>query len=119
MSIAGRQIRLLELRSGKIPFERWFRSQKDKIARQRILAAITRLANPSYKGFESVGGGVQELRIFYGPGYRVYFGMKGDLFVVLLGGGDKSGQKKDIDDAKRLWKEFQDEIARYQQQFNS
>ncbi len=109
-----RDLKLLELRTGKCPFEAWYRSVRDVRARQRIFSTITRLADPRYRAFKSVGEGVYELRIFHGPGYRVYFGMKGDRLVVLIGGGDKSDQGGDIHEAKKLWKAFKDESERYQ-----
>ncbi len=55
---------------------------------------------------KSVGGGVQECRIHTGPGYRVYFGRDGDRLVVLLGGGTKTRQQQDIDDARALWQDY-------------
>lgn len=114
MSASARELKLLELRTGKCPFEAWYKSVRDIRARQRIFSTITRLADPAYRTFKSVGEGVQELRIFHGPGYRVYFGMKGDQLVVLIGGGDKGSQREDINEAKKLWKAFKDESQRYQ-----
>ncbi len=78
------------------------------------MVAITRLADINYRNFNSVGDGVYELRIFYGPGYRVYFGLRGREIIVLLGGGTKSTQRKDIARAKKLWSMFKNETQRYQ-----
>ena len=70
-----------------------------------VAAKIARLRDPNFLGWRSVGGGVLELRIFMGPGYRVYFGLSGSALVLLLGGGEKGTQKRDIEKAKRLWRQ--------------
>ena len=114
-----REIKLLELNSGKCPFERWYKSIGDQVARRRIAAAVTRLADSSFRSFKGVGQGVQELKIFYGPGYRVYFGFRTDTLVILLGGSDKNSQRDNIDEAKTLWKEYKDEPSRYQRKLVS
>jgi putative addiction module killer protein len=103
MTESVRELRVLES-AGRRPFERWYRSIGDKIARRRVFATITRLVDPTFAGFKSVGSGVFEARIFHGPGYRVYFGLEGDQLVILLGGGEKATQDKDIHEAKKLWK---------------
>ncbi len=108
-SKSAREIKLFVQASGFIPFEDWYKSLRDVTTRRIILAAITRLADRNYKNFKSVGNGVQELRIFYGPGYRVYFILKGDTLVILLGGGDKNSQRRDINEAQKLCKEYKDE----------
>jgi putative addiction module killer protein len=113
-----RKISLLELRPGYSPFERWYQALKDQTSRAKIFAAITKLANPGYQGFKAIGAGVYELRIFIGPGYRVYFGLRGNEIVVLIHGGDKSSQTEDINYAKKLWKQFKDENSRYKRDFS-
>ena len=118
METAERQIRLLEAQPGLCHFERWYGSIKDKVARSIIFAKLTRLADPQFAGFKSVGAGVFELRIFAGPGYRIYFALKGDQLVVLLGGGDKSSQKEDIDAAKKIWKTYKDETQKYRRKLS-
>ena len=77
-------------------FERWLRSVRDFQARARILARVVRLGEGHAGDARSVGGGVMELRIHFGPGIRVYFARIGDRVVLLLGGGDKSTQARDI-----------------------
>ncbi len=77
-------------------YARWFERLKDREARSRILARIRRLSLGNPGDVKSVGGGVSELRIDYGPGYRVYFVQRGETVIVLLGGGDKSTQAADI-----------------------
>ena len=86
-------------------FADWFRRLRDLKARARILVRIDRLALGNPGDVEPVGDGVSEMRIHYGPGYRVYFVRRGDEIVVLLCGGDKGTQARDIDLAKRLARE--------------
>lgn len=112
-----REIKILEVSAGHAPFEQWYDSIVDSTVRLKIFASITRLANPGYRNYKSVGSGVHELRIFYGAGYRVYFGVKGKNLVVLLGGGDKNSQKEDINEAKKLWKIYKDEVKKHQRKF--
>ena len=91
--------------NGKEPFTDWLYNLRDIMGRKRILARVTRLAQGNYGDCESVGEGVIELRMFFGPGYRVYFG-EDEHNVVLLGGGDKGSQGQDIGEAKACWKEY-------------
>ena len=67
---------------------------------------LSRIETGNFSQVKSVGGGVSECRIDYGPGYRVYFGQAGKALVILLGGGTKKRQQKDIEKAKALWKEY-------------
>jgi putative addiction module killer protein len=83
-------------------YARWFDRLKDRQARFRILARIRRLSLGNPGDVESVGEGVSEMRIDCGPGYRVYFKQTGATLVVLLAGGDKSTQTRDIEKAKEL-----------------
>lgn len=83
-------------------FDQWLRRLKDRQARLRILARIDRLAHGNPGDAKSVGRGVSELRLTYGPGYRVYFVPEVDRVVVLLCGGDKSTQQADIRRAHAL-----------------
>lgn len=83
--------------SGKEPFTEWLYSLRDTIVRKRILSRVSRLQQGDC---EPVGEGVSELRLFFGSGYRVYFGEQGKQIVVLLCGGDKGSQSKDVDQAK-------------------
>ncbi|QQR91041.1 MAG: type II toxin-antitoxin system RelE/ParE family toxin [Myxococcales bacterium] len=92
-----------------VPFVEWLGALKDKRARAKIRARINRLELGNFGDCKSVGGGVSELRISFGPGYRVYFGRDGQTVVVLLCGGDKSSQARDIEKAKLYWKEYKDE----------
>ena len=80
-------------------FDRWFRKLKDRRAAARVLVRIQRLAAGNPGDVKPVGGGMSELRIDFGPGYRVYFLHEGDRMILLLCGGDKSSQRGDIPNA--------------------
>ncbi len=84
---------------------RWFEALRDREARRRIQTRVRRLTVGNPGDFESVGGGVHELRVDYGPGYRVYFMRQGMALIILLAGGDKSTQARDIARAKRLFRQ--------------
>jgi len=89
-------------------FEAWLKGLKDRRATIRILDRIVRVESGHLGDVKPVGEGVSEMRITYGPGYRLYFVRSGNVVIVLLCGGDKSTQKKDIAEAKHLaktWKE--------------
>jgi putative addiction module killer protein len=87
-------------------FQRWLDGLRDRRAQVRIAARL-RLAEAGNLGdWKSVGGEVSEMRINYGPGYRLYFTRRGSLLVVMLAGGDKSTQSKDISRAQRILKEL-------------
>lgn len=83
-------------------FRKWRLRLKDDRARALIASRLDRLAFGHAGDVEPVGQGISELRIHYGPGYRIYFQQRGDTIIVLLCGGDKSTQSKDIKAAKRL-----------------
>jgi len=87
-------------------FRKWWTRLKDKRALGVIFARLDRLAYGHAGDAEPVGEGISELRIHYGPGYRVYFQRRGDTVVILLCGGDKKTQVRDIKTAKRLAKEW-------------
>jgi putative addiction module killer protein len=87
-------------------FDRWLRKLRDKRAAARIEVRIRRLQLGNPGDVEPVGEGVSELKINYGPGYRVYFKAEGDRLILLLCGGDKSSQDRDIKEAKRIAKEW-------------
>ena len=92
---------MIEIRKTEI-FAKWLDGLHDIRARARILARIERLAAGNPGDVKPVGEGVSELRIGYGPGYRVYYKKHGQQVVILLAGGDKSTQTKDIKTALRL-----------------
>ncbi|MBL1278058.1 MAG: type II toxin-antitoxin system RelE/ParE family toxin [Ectothiorhodospiraceae bacterium] len=93
---------MIEVRKTEI-FTKWFNNLNDRRARARIQARIDRVEMGNFGDVAPVGGGVSELRIFYGPGYRVYFVQKNTVVVViLLSGGDKTSQQSDIAKAKKI-----------------
>lgn len=87
-------------------FDRWLTGLRDRRAVTRIAARLDRLASGNSGDAQPVGDGVSELRIHYGPGYRVYFLQRGPVLIVLLCGGDKSSQERDITQAKALAAEW-------------
>ena len=89
-------------------FDRWLRKLKDRRAAARVLVRIDRLAAGNPGDVKPVGEGISELRINYGPGYRVYYLQDGDELILLLCGGDKSTQDDDIKNAKRIAKEWKE-----------
>ncbi len=90
---------------GRSPFAGWFDSLGASAA-ARVAAALARLEQGNLSNAKSVGAGVFEYRIHAGPGYRLYFGRDGDRLIVLLGGGTKARQQRDIETARRLWREY-------------
>jgi len=87
-------------------FEKWLKKLKDRQGKLRILERIDRLAHGNPGDVKPVGRGVSELRLAYGPGYRIYYLQDGTTLILLLFGGDKSTQGKDIDKAQQLADEW-------------
>ena len=96
---------MLELSNGTIPFERWY-DDLEQTTQRAIDARLTRISVGNFGDHKSVGGGVFELRIPKGAVLGVYCGLKGNEIVVLIGGGDKSTQVRDIEKARNLWKRW-------------
>jgi putative addiction module killer protein len=90
------------------PFSEWLTSLRDARAVGVVRSRLNRIRLGNFGDCKSVGGGVEELRIDFGPGYRVYYGRKGALVVVLLCGGSKKSQARDIATAQSQWKEYLD-----------
>lgn len=99
-------IRLYQDTSGHAPFRAWLNSLKDLQAKSKVNIQITRLRLGNPAKAKSVGEGVLELKIDFGPGYRVYYGQDGEHMVLLLLGGDKSTQSTDITKAKEYWADY-------------
>jgi len=92
---------MLELRKSNV-FDQWFRHLRDRQAKARIAARLDRLAMGNPGDAKPIGDGISELRIDYGPGYRIYYIQRGQMIIVLLCVGDKSSQNKDIALAKTM-----------------
>lgn len=90
---------------GTSPFEKWF-VKLNAIAAAKVSTALYRMELGNFSNVKSVGKGVFEYKIHFGPGYRVYFGQEGDELVILIGGGTKKAQSKDIKQAQELWGEY-------------
>jgi putative addiction module killer protein len=99
------------VRGGSSPFAKWF-STLDAQAAAKVAAALYRLEQGNVSNVKSVGKGVSEYKIDFGPGYRIYFGQEGDELVILLGGGAKKTQDKDIQIAQMLWVEYKQAKAK-------
>jgi putative addiction module killer protein len=101
---------MIELRyylgsDGESPFEHWF-SALEAAAATKVLVALARLEQGNLSNVQGVGEGILEYQIDWGPGYRVYFGRDGDVLVILLTGGTKRRQQRDIETAKALWGDY-------------
>ena len=96
---------MLEVRQTSV-YSEWFADLRDRTAKTRIDIRIRRLSLGNPGDVKPIGEGVSELRVDHGPGYRVYFIQKAEVYVVLLAGGDKSTQEKDIRTAKALAREL-------------
>lgn len=105
MEATPKELQIYVTEDGRAPFSEWLTSLRDSKARAKIRVRLDRLSLGNLGDCHGVGEGVQELRIDYGSGYRVYFGQLGSTIVLLLCGGDKSTQVRDIEQAKRYWNE--------------
>ncbi len=106
MEVTEREVEIYVGPDDACPFKDWLDSLQDKRARASVRARINRLRLGNPGDFKSVGSGVFELRINYGPGTRVYYGQVGTKLVILLNGGDKSSQSADIKKAIEFWVEY-------------
>ena len=103
-----RRIQIYRAPNGQAPFTKWLKSLRDQKTQKRIQSRIDRVASGNLGKPEPVGDGVFELRLHFGPGYRIYFGEVDNTIVLLLCGGDKSSQSGDIDRAKVYWQEYKE-----------
>ena len=92
-------------KDGSVPFAKWFQSLGIQ-AKAKVDLAIARLRSGNFSNVKMLGRGVSEYKVNFGPGYRVYFGKEGERVVILLGGGTKKKQNGDIENAKKMWKEY-------------
>ena len=101
-----RIIKVFVSSDGRSPIEEWLRGIKDDATRARIRTRISRLRTGNFGDTKSLRAGVYELRLDFGPGYRIYYAIMEQTIVLLLNGGNKSSQKKDIEKAISFWQEF-------------
>jgi putative addiction module killer protein len=99
------EIRYYVAADGQQPFADWF-ADLEPVERAKVTRAIARLEQGNVSNVKSVGEGVLECRIDFGPGYRVYFGRDGEALVILLTGGTKKRQQRDIDAARAHWRDY-------------
>ena len=90
---------------GRSAYGKWFDGLNARAA-AKVATALVRMEQGNLSNTKRVGGGVSEYRIDFGPGYRVYFGKDGDTLIILVGGGTKKRQRKDIEAAQGLWREY-------------
>ena len=100
-------VTIYEDAEGHSPFENWFDDLPDRRAQARVDARVARLAAGNPGDYKSLGAGLYELRIDYGPGYRLYFAFADQQIILLLCGGDKKTQRADIIQARAYWKDQQ------------
>lgn len=90
---------------GKSSFSKWF-EELNPTAAAKVRTTIARIELGNFSNAKSLGSGVWEIKIDFGPGYRVYYGKDGENIIILLAGGTKNRQQQDIEKAKKLWIEF-------------
>ncbi len=100
------EVKIFQNEYGEEPYAKWLSGLKDLKGKSCVLKAMAKMEGGLFGDFKSVGGGVQEHRIHYGPGYRLYFGFDGPKLIILLAGSDKGRQKKEIERAKECWVEY-------------
>jgi putative addiction module killer protein len=100
------EIELYATSYGKCPFEIWFEAIRDKCIRSKILVRLDRLKIGNFGDCKTIGNGVCELRVHYGPGIRIYYANVGNKIILLLSGGDKGSQMKDINKAKEYLEDY-------------
>ena len=106
MGSAERDLQIYLTENGRAPFSEWLEALRDEKAQAKIRVRLDRVRLGNLGDWAAVGEGVGELRIHYGPGYRVYFGQVGSAIVLLLCGGDKSTQSRDIQMAQAYWRDY-------------
>ena len=107
MEVIPQELREYVTAAGKNPFHDWLTGLHDLTGRAMIRVRLNRLRLGNFGDSKSVGAGVHELRVDCGPGYRVYFGRAGKAIVILLVGGDKGSQARDISKAQQYWDDYQ------------
>lgn len=100
------EIREYQNRAGASPYGKWF-AALDRVAAAKVTVALVRVARGNTCKVKSLGSGLAEMKIDFGPGYRVYFGRDGAALILLLGGGTKKRQDEDIAAARERWRDYQ------------
>ena len=103
-----RKLQVYQTQNGREPFSEWLLSLRDAKGQTRIRKRLDQIEDGNFGDCQSVGGGVFELRLHFGAGYRIYFGEIGNDIVLLLCGGDKSSQTRDIRRAKSYWSQYKE-----------
>lgn len=106
MEVHEREVRTYLTKDGIAPYDEWLDAFQDAPTRGIIRARLNRVRLGNFGDCTSIGDGVFEFRIDYGPGFRVYFGQEGRNLVILLCGGNKSSQRRDIENAKKYWADY-------------
>ena len=106
MEVHSIEVEIYKTKAGAAPYLEWL-SLQDPSTRGRINARVAKLRSGNLGKFEKVGDNIMELKENFGPGYRIYCRQVGKQIVLLLCGGDKSSQKRDIKRAKEFWKDYQ------------
>lgn len=100
------EIRTYSNREGHTPFLEWFDALHDELAKARILARLARIRLGNLGDHKILAGGIHELRLFFGPGYRIHFAREGQTIILLLTGGSKGTQRRDIRKALEYYKDY-------------
>jgi putative addiction module killer protein len=106
MAVEPKDVVMYVTEEGETPFENWLSALKDRKGRARVDVRLARVRLGNLGDHRTVGQGVSELRVDYGPGYRVYFGQVGTRVILLLCGGDKTSQQADIRRAQQYWADY-------------
>ena len=106
MEAHSREIRYYQTKTGKVPYWDFLKRLKEAKIRAAIDLRVARAATGNFGDHSSVGNGLFELRLHLGPGFRVYYGLDGDTFVVVATAGEKKTQPKDIKSAKVFWEDY-------------
>jgi len=103
-----KQLRIYRTKRNKEPFSKWLMSLKDRVTRARIRSRLDRLIAGYYGDYKLLSNGIKELRLHFGAGYRIYFAEQKNIIILLLCGGSKRTQTKDIKKAEKYWLELQE-----------
>jgi putative addiction module killer protein len=109
LTVRVRRAESFKTRTGKRPFKEWMTRLKDTVGHARILARIRRAERGHFGACRDLRGGLFEMKENYGPGYRIYFGLEGDEIILLLIGGRKGTQDRDMEKARTHWEEHREQ----------